>query len=75
MEAFCKKHKLETVPILDKEFTLPETVGELLEYSKGKSVLNKDTTREGVVIRLVKDGKKLVSFKVKNPDFLIKHKE
>ncbi len=75
MEAFCKKHKLETVPVLDREFTLPDTVDELLEYSKGKSALNSQTIREGVVIRLVEDGQKLVSFKVKNPDFLIKHKE
>jgi hypothetical protein len=75
MEAFCKKHELEMVPVLNREFTLPETVEELLEHSKGKSVINKNTIREGVVIRLIEDGKKLVSFKVKNPDFLIKHEE
>lgn len=75
MEAFCNKHGLETVPILDRAFTLPDTVEELLEYSKGKSVINKNTIREGVVIRLIEDGKKIVSFKVKNPDFLIKHNE
>jgi hypothetical protein len=52
-------------PVLDKSFKLPETVGELIEYSRGKSVINPKTDREGVVIRLIKDGKKFVSFKVK----------
>ena len=75
METFCKKHKFEVAPVLDREFKLPETVEELLEYSRGYSVLNEKTIREGVVIRLIRDGKKLVSFKVKNPDFLVKHKE
>jgi len=75
MEAFCNKHNLKMAPVLDKSFKLPETVGELIEYSRGKSVINPKTDREGVVIRLIKDGKKFVSFKVKNPDFLIKNKE
>jgi hypothetical protein len=75
MEDFCNKHDLKMAPVLDKNFKLPETVGELIEYSRGKSVINHKTDREGVVIRLIKDGKKLVSFKVKNPDFLIKNKE
>jgi hypothetical protein len=75
MECFCKKHELETAPVLDRKFKLPDTVEELLEYSKGNSVINPSTIREGVVIRLIEDGKKKVSFKVKNPDFLIKHKE
>ena len=75
MEAFCNKHGLETAPVLDREFKLPETVQELIEYSKGKSVINGKTIREGVVIRLIEDGEKKVSFKVKNPEFLIKHEE
>lgn len=75
MEEFCLKNNLEMVPVLDRAFKLPETVKELIEYSRGKSVLNNKVDREGVVIRLIKDGKKLVSFKVKNPDFLIKYDE
>lgn len=75
MEAFCKENGLKFVPVLDRNYKLPETVLELLDYSKGKSVLNKDTEREGVVIRLIRDGKKLVSFKVRNPDFLMKWDE
>jgi len=75
MEDFCSKNNLNMVPVLDREFKLPETVTELIEYSRGNSIINNSVIREGIVIRLIKDGKKLVSFKVKNPDFLIKHKE
>lgn len=75
MEDFCSSHGLKTVPVLDRDFRLPKTVKELIEYSSGKSVLNNKVDREGVVIRLIRDGKKVVSFKVKNPDFLIKNKE
>lgn len=75
MEAFCKENNLNIVPVLDRSFKLPETVLELIEYSKGKSKINNKTEREGVVLRLIEDGKKLVSCKVKNPDFLIKFKE
>jgi hypothetical protein len=77
---FCIKHNLECVPLLQQEpkiatcklSKLGSTVQELVEFSKGKSVLA-DIPREGVVIRCIENGKKLLSFKVINPDFLLKY--
>ncbi len=62
---------LDTVPILDTSFKLPETIDELLKYSEQKSVLNPDFDREGVVIRST-DRK--ISFKVISNKFLINEK-
>jgi len=74
MVKFCSKYNLEVVPLI-KECKLSElgsTVQELVEFSKGKSVLA-NIQREGVVIRCTENGKKLFSFKVINPDFLLKY--
>jgi RNA ligase (TIGR02306 family) len=62
---------LDTVPILDTSFKLPETIDELLKYSEQKSVLNPDFDREGVVIRST-DRK--ISFKVISNKFLVNEK-
>jgi hypothetical protein len=51
---------------------LGSTVQDLVEFSKGKSVLA-DVPREGIVVRCIENGKKIFSFKVINPDFLIKY--
>lgn len=74
MKAFCDKYGLQTVPLvkLCKLSELGSTVQELVEFSKGKSVLA-DIPREGVVVRCIEDGKKVFSFKVINPDFLLKY--
>lgn len=88
---FCAKYNLQTVPLLSFEefnyghcgairFTgtlseLGSTVQELVEFSKGKSVINNQIEREGVVIRCIENGKKLLSFKVINPNFLLKYNE
>jgi RNA ligase (TIGR02306 family) len=64
-------YKIPWVPILETEFTLPETVLELLEYADGKSVVY-DTMREGVVLR---NNKKGISFKAVSPKFLMKNDE
>jgi hypothetical protein len=59
---------------------LKHSVDELVELSIGKSVLNKDVQREGLVFRpLVEEyeptlGGRL-SFKVINPKFLLKYDE
>lgn len=85
---FCKKYNLNTVPLIEpytftksnKFYKFPplsvlgSTVQELVEFSKGKSVLA-NTPREGVVVRCIENGKKLLSFKVINPDFLLKYNE
>jgi hypothetical protein len=87
MYEFCTKYKLNIVPLLseivycasgngDKFMTklseLGTTVQELVEFSKGNSLLA-DIPREGVVIRCIKNGKKLLSFKIINPDFEIRY--
>lgn len=62
---------LETVPVLDTNFQLPESIDELLSYADSKSVLNPNFDREGVVIRSL-DRK--ISFKVISNKFLINEK-
>ena len=64
-------HDISFVPILHTNYVLPDTVEEMVTYAHGTSVLA-DTLREGVVIRST-DGKK--SFKVVDPEFLLKHNE
>lgn len=59
---------LKVVPILDRDFTLPDTIDELLSYADEKSVLNSNFDREGVVIRSL-DRK--ISFKVISNKFLL----
>ena len=52
---------------------LGSTVQELVEFSKGKSAINPKVEREGIVVRCIENGKKLLSFKVINPNFLLKY--
>lgn len=59
----------ETVPIMDN-FVLPHSVEDLLKQAEGKSVLHKDTEREGLVIRSL-DTK--ISFKAISNKFLLKN--
>jgi hypothetical protein len=74
---FCKKHNLQTVPLMGfyKLHEIGHSVPELVQFSKGKSVINTSIHREGVVVRSIVNGKKLLSFKVINPDFLLKYDE
>jgi len=62
---------LETVPVLDTHFHLPETIDKLLLMADGKSELNPNFDREGVVIRSL-DRK--ISFKVISNKFLLNEK-
>lgn len=68
----CAPLGLKTVPILEEEKTLPQTIAEMVEYSKGNSVVRKEQKREGVVVRNVENN---ISFKVINPDFLLAEKD
>lgn len=75
----CGELGLETVPFLGHWILSDEImVGDLVEMSKGKSVLI-GIKREGIVIRSIiedvdpKIGR--LSFKCVNPDFLLKHGE
>ena len=76
LKGIADKLGMQTVPVLDEDFTMINDIDKLVEYSKGKSVLNPDQNREGVVFRL-KENKILsrygerISFKAINPDFLL----
>lgn len=67
-----KPFGLKSVPIVDEDMTLPDTIAELVEYSKGRSVVRKEQKREGVVVRNTQNN---ISFKVINPDFLLAEKD
>jgi hypothetical protein len=62
--------KLETVPMLNTNYELPPTIEILLLQAEGKSRLNPNAEREGLVIR-THDRK--VSFKAISNNFLLKH--
>lgn len=61
--------ELETVPFILLEYMLPETIDELLFFAEGKSILNANTEREGIVIR---NHSRTISFKVISNKFLLK---
>lgn len=65
---YSTKLNLDIVPILNHKFQLPATIDELLEMAEGKSLLNNETEREGLVIRSL-DRK--ISFKVISNKFLL----
>jgi len=68
---------LETVPIIETKFELPDTYEELVAYADGRSALA-DTAREGLVF--IKNGSAerfqgRESFKIISNKFLLKHGE
>lgn len=67
----------ETVPILHTGIELPKTVDEAVAMATRKSVINPDSWAEGIVYRPLKELKDTrmgrVSFKVINPEFLLKY--
>lgn len=69
MKKVLDKHDIRTVPILETRFKLKDTIGEMVEYAKGKSMLI-PVLREGIVLR---NYEKNISFKVINPEFLLKY--
>jgi RNA ligase (TIGR02306 family) len=71
---------LSSVPLVNADYLLPGTIDEMVEFSKGKSLLNKDSHREGVVLRPLvgeydEELRGRLSFKCINPDFLLKYNE
>lgn len=64
------EYGIKFVPIIDSDFKLPETIPDIVDYSIGQSVLS-DVLREGIVIRNYEEG---ISFKVINPEYLLKSK-
>ena len=61
---------LEFVPIIETKFFLPESVDEILKMAEGKSNLNSNTEREGLVIRSMDT---TISFKAISNKFLLKN--
>lgn len=80
----CQKLNEKTVPILNDNYDLVNSIPELVELSKGTSKLN-GTIREGIVIRPLEEIKdselhcqlvrNRISFKSVNPEFLLKYGE
>ena len=59
------------VPVLHNgNFELLPSVPEMVEYAKGNSEINKNIKREGIVVRNYEND---ISFKVINPEFLLKY--
>lgn len=86
---FCSHAGIDTVPVIETNFKLKDSVDEMVEYANRKSLLNPNELAEGIVVRSdnVVDTKKLnkiafkiygqmndrISFKVLNPYYLLKH--
>ncbi len=72
----AKNLGLKTVPILEKNYILTNDIAALVQKSIGKSVLEKNTQREGLVFRPLQEAREMiggrVSFKAINPEFLLK---
>jgi len=70
---------LTPAPLVYEPFVLDHTVDQLVMMSMIKSKLNPDVWAEGIVVRPVKEstekGLGRFSFKVINPEFLLKHGE
>jgi RNA ligase (TIGR02306 family) len=72
---------LNMVPIVDENYLLESSINAIIEKSQMKSVLNKDTIAEGIVIRPLEEKmdkyimQGRISFKAINPNFLIKYDE
>lgn len=61
---------LQTVPVLEQDFRLPEKIGDLLEYADDVSALYDGRRREGIVFYSEQDSN--VHFKVISNEFLEK---
>lgn len=82
---FCEKYEIETVPILEDNYSLENDIDKLLEKAKGTSRLNPKIYREGIVIRPLIErtdlemstglGNARLTFKAINNDYLLKYDE
>ncbi len=74
-----QRFDLEMVPVLDYNFVLNHSIDNIVSFASGKSQLNEETDREGIVIRFPTEkfdediGD--LSFKVISPEFNLKHGE
>jgi hypothetical protein len=70
-EEILAKYNIKWCPLIAKDFILPDTVNELLDFATGASKLH-NTLREGIVLR---NYEKNISFKAVSPEFLLKYDE
>ena len=70
MAEFCEKYGLTNVPIIDTDYTLPQTMEEMKLEADGYSQLNPKVKRKGFVYRSI-DGQH--SFKNVSREYLLKH--
>lgn len=79
IRVICRALELKHVPLVwsGELKELGTTPKEIVEKSKGRSVLKPSIHREGIVVRQVmsETGKRGLSFKAINPDFLLKYNE
>ena len=78
-----KQLDLESVPIIDETYQLPNSIDELVKYATRKSLINPEIWAEGIVFRPVDEVIDLdfvnklpggrISFKAINPEFLLKY--
>ena len=77
--SIVKELNLDIVPLLESSFKLPETIEDIVKVSIGKSKINPNINREGIVIRsLIEDYDEelgRLSFKVINPIHLLKNSD
>lgn len=69
---FCKENQLNQCPFIANVF-LNNNIKDWINFSSFKSKLNGITIAEGIVVRLLNDSE--FSFKVINPQFLLKNDE
>lgn len=67
-KALVEAHGMKFVPILETDYVLPDTVNEMISYASGKSVINPEVMREGLVLR---NSKHEISFKAVSNDYLM----
>jgi len=72
-EILLKDCNIKWCPLVEENYTLPDTIKEIEDFSTGKSKLY-DTLREGLVFRGYTKGREL-SFKAVSPKFLLKNDE
>jgi len=79
IENIQTKMKLNVVPIITCGLVIPESIDKMVEMSICQSTINPDIPAEGIVCRPVQEMQDLkgnrVSFKVVNPEFLLKFGE
>lgn len=73
----CEEFGLKTVPVVEEKISIKgKTHDDLLEYAQGKSLLNPQTEREGVVFKSFEQTERnqgKISFKAISNKYLLKH--